>query len=111
VSSISGGSSSVCSCFKGTFTLTQDTSGDWSSAPITGCDGQTNAAYLRFSLQYFGIGITDQTSTPCNGACEGFRVTGGTCSPLNLTGDPGCNGNNSGFCQESITNMAWSLTD
>jgi hypothetical protein len=112
---------SKCSCFNGTFTLTkesqiQDPTGTtWSSMPIMGCPGQTTTAYLKFSLDPFGIGITDQGSDPGSGNSDLAPVTSGTCSPFHLNGQGSTAGNITSFCGGSTEAedlyMSWSVTN
>jgi hypothetical protein len=110
---------SKCSCFNGTFTLTNATpvanpgSMVWSSMPIMGCSGQTTPAYLKFSIDpnNFGIGITDQGSDPGSGDSDFAPVTSGTCSPFDLGGGGSRAGNINSFCPgtEDLY-MTWSVT-
>jgi hypothetical protein len=110
-----------CSCFNGTFTLTDlTTAGDpivpgvWTSMPIMGCPGQTQPAYLKFSdPSDFGIGITDVGSEPGSGSSDFSPVTSGTCSPFHLTGGASTAGNITEFCPGSNEDlyMSWSITN
>ncbi|HTQ41442.1 MAG TPA: hypothetical protein VMI75_01720 [Polyangiaceae bacterium] len=109
---------SKCSCFNGSFTLTKESQiqspdgSEWASMPIMGCPGQTTPAYLKFSLDPFGIGITDQGSDPGSGDSDLSPVTGGTCSPFNLSGGGSTAGNINSFCPgtEDLY-MSWSVTN
>jgi hypothetical protein len=112
---------SKCSCFNGTFALTNMTlptnpaSMVWSSMPIMGCPGQTTSAYLKFSIEpnNFGIGIADQGSDPGSGNSDFAPVTSGTCSPLHLSGGRSTAGNITSFCPGSPEDvyMSWSITN
>lgn len=111
---------SKCSCFNGTFTLTNpgtlpgNTAGVWTSMPIMGCPGQTQPAYLKFSdPNDFGIGITDLGSDPGSGSSDFSPVTGGTCSPFHLGGGGSTAGNITEFCPGSNEDlyMSWSITN
>lgn len=110
---------SKCSCFNGTFTLTNrivygNAGGSvWTSMPIMGCPGQTQPAYLKFSdANEFGIGITDMGSDPGSGASDFSPVTSGTCSPFQLSGGRSTAGNINEFCPGSNEDlyMSWSIT-
>ncbi len=103
-----------CSCFNGTFTLTQASTAErqiWSSPAITGCPGQTEPAYLKLSVESgpFGIGICDQGSDPGSGNSDFSPVTGGSCSPFSLSGGASQAGNINSFCPgvEDLA-MSWS---
>jgi hypothetical protein len=111
---------SKCSCFNGTFTLSNrvpvgnpSSPGVWSSMPIMGCPGQTTPAYLKFSdPNEFGIGITDVGSDPGSGDSDFSPVTSGTCSPFHLSGGGSTAGNINSFCPgaEDLY-MSWSITN
>jgi len=122
----------TCACFDGTFTLTEQTGagGDnppvWASPPITGCPGQQDTAYLKFSSTYtgyydptdgdyvveaeLGIGITDATSGPGNGNSDYSPATSVACSPFAAGGDGSTAGNIDSFCPgiEDLS-MKWTL--
>lgn len=111
---------SSCSCFNGTFALTKESQiaspngTEWSSAPIMGCPGQKVPAYLKFSIDTnsFGAGITDQGSDPGSGNGDFSPATGGTCSPLHVTGGRATAGNINSFCPGTEDfQMSWSVTD
>lgn len=107
-----------CTCFNGIFPLTQSASGPvaepdiWASAPIMGCPGQTEAAYLKFSIETnaFGIGIEDIGSDPGSGNGDFSPATGGACSPLSVRGGGSEAGNIDSFCpgNEDLY-MSWSV--
>ena len=112
---------SRCSCFNGTFALTNPgtlpanpTSQVWSSMPVMGCPGQTTPAYLKFSNDpnSFGIGITDMGSDPGSGNSDFAPVTSGTCSPLQLSGAGSRAGNITSFCPGTPEDlyMSWTVT-
>ncbi len=109
---------SKCTCFNGTFALVPETGfttepGIWSSAPITGCPGQGEPAYLKLSVQSgsFGIGICDQGSDPGSGNGDFSPTTGGTCSPFSLSGGRATAGNINSFCPGAEDlEMSWSAT-
>jgi hypothetical protein len=109
----------TCTCFNGTVTLTeQPASGDnppvWSSPAITGCPGQQDTAYLKFSSTFtgyydpatgeyvaaseLGIGITDQGSDPDDGNSDYSPATSITCSPFAASGGGSTAGNIDSFC-------------
>ena len=110
---------SSCTCFNGTFTLTQSNvppnpTGVWSSMPIMGCPGQKVPAYLKFSIDPndFGIGITDQGSEPGSGDSDFAPATGGTCSPFHVNGGRSTAGNINTFCAGTEDlEMSWSITN
>ena len=108
----------TCACFNGSFSLTRETDAldSWASAPITGCPGQTDDAYLKmsFAAGAFGFGITGQDSEPGSGNSDFSPVGSGTCSPLALSGAGPQAGNIEAFCPgvESVhEDIAWSVTD
>lgn len=101
-----------CSCFNGTFTLTQQSSTLWASDPITGCPGQNAPSYLKFSSDHeFGIGITDKTSSPGSGDSNFSCATAAACSPLAVSGQASRAGNITGDCSSASEDlkMSWSL--
>lgn len=111
---------SKCGCFNGTFALTkqadpQEPSGYlWSSPAITGCPGQMDTAYLKFSIdpKAFGIGITGQSDEPDFGNSDFAPATGGSCSPLRVTGGGSRAGNINAFCPGVEDEyMTWSVGD
>jgi hypothetical protein len=106
-----------CSCFNGSFTLTKEmVSGNpaadgWASPPITGCPGQTDTAYLKFSLAPFGLGVADLNSEPGSGNSDFAPVASGTCSPFSVSGLGAENGNITAFCPSvEDESMVWSVT-
>jgi hypothetical protein len=115
---------STCSCFNGTFALTQEPAPNgtlWTSQPITGCPGQANPAYFKFwhlgvntttGVEPEVVGITDVSSTPGSANTDESFASGGTCSPLWLTGSGTTVGNDLAFCSASEDkNMSWTLSD
>jgi hypothetical protein len=122
----------TCTCFNGTFTLTgaAASGGDnppvWSSPPITGCPGQQDTAYLKFSSTLtgaydpangdyvagaqLGIGITDQESDPDDGNSDYSPATSVTCSPFAASGGGSTAGNIDSFCPGvEDEGMKWTL--
>jgi hypothetical protein len=122
----------TCTCFNGTFTLTQAAAagGDnppvWSSQPITGCPGQQDTAYLKFSSTFtgyydpadgdyvvgseLGIGITDQESDPDDGNSDYSPATSVACSPFAASGGGSTAGNIDSFCPGvEDEGMKWTL--
>jgi hypothetical protein len=105
ISSVSSGGVAVCSCFKGTFALTKDAAGDWSSGPIAGC---VPTGYIKLRADANAFGITNQTSSPGSGASSLFSMTGSIC-PLNLTGGSIAAG--SWSCADGgISNLTFTIT-
>jgi hypothetical protein len=107
---------SKCSCFNGTFAMTQSEVGheEWASAAITGCAGQNGTAYLKFIDQdsLVGIGITDATSDPGSGNSDYAPASSATCSPLSIAGGGSQAGNINAFCPGTEDeNLSWTLTD
>ncbi len=73
-----------------------------------------STAYLKFSIDpsAFGIGIADEESSPGSGESDFAPATGGTCSPLDVSGDGATTGNINAFCPGSEDeHMTWSVTD
>jgi hypothetical protein len=114
---------STCTCFNGTFTLTQEQGqpADWTSQAITGCPGQQDTAYLKFADDVevgsnppeleSGLGITDQTSDPGSGNSDFAPTQSVTCSPLSIHGGGSQAGNINAFCPGAEDeNMSWTLT-
>jgi hypothetical protein len=122
----------TCKCFNGTFKLTENGTGLWSSAAITGCPGQTQTAYLKLSTAQaaiggsdglnggaspdagpyanIGFGITDSESTPGYGNSDLSVPTSVTCSPLSIRGGGSRAGNLTSFCPSTEDeNMTWSI--
>jgi hypothetical protein len=122
----------TCTCFNGSFTLTESTPGLWSSPAIRGCPGQTTTAYLKFTnapatgdgldgvtpgfdagTTYgdLGFGIADAISTPGGGNSDLAVATGYTCSPFSVHGGGSKAGNTTAFCPSSEDErMAWVIT-
>jgi len=106
----------TCSCFNGGFVLSAETSDPteevWSSTPITGCPGQTDPAYLKFSLDPTGLGITDESSDPGSGNSDYAPAESGTCSPFAYSGLGSQAGNITAFCPGTEDEqMTWSVTE
>jgi len=103
---------SECTCLNGVFTLTQTSDGEWSSAAIVGCPGQTDPAYVKFttSVSAPGLGITDMTSDPGSGNSDFAPVTTLSCAPFSVTGGGSQAGNINAFCPGSEDEqMRWTV--
>lgn len=107
-----------CSCFNGTFALTRQTAPltttTWASPPIMGCPGQSQTAYLEFSIapNAFGVGVAAQGSDPGSGDSDFSPTRSGTCSPLSLNGGGSVAGNITSFCHGNDNEdeyFSWSL--
>jgi hypothetical protein len=117
-----------CTCFNGQFTLTE-ANGEWSSAPITGCPGQSKTAYFKFTTHPgtgdgvnggtpgvdagatyddLALGVTDANSIPGSGNSDLAPATAYTCSPLSIRGAGSRAGNITAFCPSAEDeNMTW----